>query len=205
MKPRSVAPMKIAKFGYLIMSLLLIAAGVVCIAVPGVSAKVIGIIVGISLIIFGIIRLIGFFCRDPYRLAFRYDLECGILMLILGIVILISPESLMNYLSIALGVSALIDGLFKIRVARDSKEFGVDSWWLILIMAIITVVAGTALIFDCAAGAALLTVFLGISLLSEGILNICTVIATVIIVKNQQPDVIETTFTDGGTSDESEE
>ena len=43
--------------------------------------------------------------------------------------------------------------------------------------------------------------FLGISLLSEGLLNISTVITAVKIVKNQRPDVIEIDFDESNGKD----
>ena len=194
MKMRSVAPMKIAKIGYIIMSLLFCIVGAVFIISPEISTFIIGVAVGAALLVFGMVKLIGYFCKDLFRLAFQYDLEFGIFLLILGIIVLINPKNLMNFICIALGIAILLDGLFKIRIALDSKKFGIGSWWAILVIAIITSAAGTALIFDSASGAGLLTVLLGIALLAEGILNLYTVISTVLIIKNQRPDVIEAEY-----------
>ncbi len=194
MKMRSVAPMKIAKIGYIIMSLLFCIVGAVFIISPEISTFIIGVAVGAALLVFGMVKLIGYFSKDLFRLAFQYDLEFGIFLLILGIIVLINPKNLMNFICIALGIAILLDGLFKIRIALDSKKFGIGSWWAILVIAIITSAAGTALIFDSASGAGLLTVLLGIALLAEGILNLYTVISTVLIIKNQRPDVIEAEY-----------
>ena len=196
MKMRSVTPMRIAKIGYIVMSVLFCLAGVLFIAMPEISAKIIGICIGISMILFGIVRLIGYFSKDLYRLAFQFDLEIGILMMILGVIVLFNPENLMAFICVAIGISILLDGLFKIRIALDSKQFGIKSWWLILALAIVTGVIGVFLIFDSATGSELMTVILGLTLLSEGILNLSTVISTVLIVKNQAPDVIETDIID---------
>ena len=196
MKMRSVTPMRIAKIGYIVMSVLFCLAGVLFIAMPEISAKIIGICIGISMILFGIVRLIGYFSKDLYRLAFQFDLEFGILMMILGVIVLFNPENLMAFICVAIGISILLDGLFKIRIAFDSKQFGIKSWWLILALAIVTGVIGVFLIFDSATGSELMTVILGLTLLSEGILNLSTVISTVLIVKNQAPDVIETDIID---------
>ncbi len=194
MKMRSVAPMRIAKFGCIAISALLCAIGIFFIAVPDISAKVIGTIVGIAMIIFGALRLVGCLSKDLYRLAFQFDMETGILLMILGGIILINPKNLMFFICIVIGISILIDGIFKIRISVDSKKFGIKSWWAILALAIITAVIGSALIFDSAKGAEILTVILGISLLAEGILNLYTVITTVRIIKNQQPDIIEAEY-----------
>ena len=196
MKMRSVTPMRIAKIGYIVMSVLFCLAGVLFIAMPEISTKIIGICIGISMILFGIVRLIGYFSKDLYRLAFQFDLEFGILMMILGVTVLFNPENLMAFICVAIGISILLDGLFKIRIALDSKQFGIKSWWLILALAIVTGVIGVFLIFDSVTGSELMTVILGLTLLSEGILNLSTVISTVLIVKNQAPDVIETDIID---------
>lgn len=194
MKPRSMAPMKIAKFGCIAVSVLLCAVGIFFIAVPDTSAKIIGILVGISVLLFGIIRIVGCLSKDLYRLAFQYDMEAGILLVVLGGIILINPGNLMSFVCIVIGIAALVDGIFKIRISLDSKKFGIKSWWAILALAAATAVIGAVLIFDSSTGAALLTVFLGISLLAEGLLNLYTVITTVRIIKNQQPDIIEAEY-----------
>ncbi len=191
MKMRSVTPMRIAKIGYIAMSVLFCAAGILFIAAPELSVSIIGVCIGVAMILFGIVKLIGYFSKDLFRLAFQFDLEFGILMMILGVIVLFNPGNLMAFICVALGISILLDGLFKIRIAMDSKQFGIKSWWLILALAIITGVIGVFLIFDSVIGAQTLSVFLGLTLLSEGVLNLYTVISTVLIVKNQMPDVIE--------------
>ena len=191
MKMRSVAPMKIAKIGYIVMSVLFCAAGVLFIAMPEMSTEIIGVCIGIAMILFGIVKLIGYFSKDLFRLAFQFDLEFGILMIILGVIVLFNPKNLMVFICIALGISILLDGLFKIRIAMDSRQFGIKSWWLILSLAIVTGVIGVFLIFESVIGSQILSVLLGLTLLSEGILNLYTVISTVLIVKNQAPDSFE--------------
>ena len=191
MKMRSATPMRIAKIGYIVMSVLFCAAGILFIAAPELSVSIIGVCIGVAMILFGIVKLIGYFSKDLFRLAFQFDLEFGILMMILGVIVLFNPKNLMAFICVALGISILLDGLFKIRIAMDSKQFGIKSWWLILALAIITGVFGMFLIFDSVIGAQALSVFLGLTLLSEGVLNLYTVISTVLIIKDQFPDVIE--------------
>ena len=192
MKMRSVAPMKIAKIGYIVVSVLFCIAGILFIALPEISTKIVGIEIGIAAIVFGIVKLVGYFSKDLYRLAFQFDLEFGIMMVVLGTIVLFHPKNVMAFIAAAFGIAILFDGLFKIRIALDSKRFGIKDWWLILSLAIIAGIIGVALIFDSAFGAGVLTILMGVSFLSEGILNLYTVIRTVLIVKNQVPDFVET-------------
>lgn len=191
MRMRSVVPMRAAKTGYLILSTALCALGIVLIVLPDLSAKVIGLLCGILLLLFGCIRLVGYFSKDLYRLAFQYDLVFGILSIVLGIAILIRPESLMTFVCIALGLSILTDGLFKIQIAWQAKNFGIRSWWLILSCAILASLCGVVLMFRPGAGSNVLMILMGITFLSEGILNFCTMLTAVKIVRYQMPDVID--------------
>ncbi len=187
---RSVTPMRVAKIGYIIMSVLLCVFGVLLIVVPDISLSVIGIVCGALFIVFGLVRLVGYFSKDLYRLAFQYDLAFGLLMIALGIIMLLSPESLMNFICIALGLSIFADGLFKVQIAIDSKRFGLSTWWLIMALAVITVVVGIALVARPSDSSRVLIVLMGVSMLCEGLLDLGTVITAVKIIKHQQPDVI---------------
>lgn len=194
MKMRSVAPMQIAKIGYIVMSAAFCVIGAIFIALPDISTAMIGMFMGIAMIVFGIVKIVGYFSRDLFRLAFQFDLELGTLLLVLGLIVLIKPDDLVRFICIALGISILADGLFKIQIALDSKRFGIKSWWLILALAIAAGAIGVFLVFRSAKSAQLLTILLGVSLLADGILNLYTVISTVLIIKHQQPDVIEAKY-----------
>lgn len=196
MKMRSVTPMRIAKIGYIVMSVMFCIAGALFIALPDISITMIGISMGIAMIVFGIVKLVGYFSRDLFRLAFQFDLELGIMLLVLGLIVLIRPDDLMTFICIVLGISILTDGLFKVQIALDSKRFGIKSWWVILALAVVAGTIGVFLIFRSAKSAQFLTVLLGVSILAEGILNLYTVISTVLIIKHQQPDVIEIEYSE---------
>ncbi len=191
MKMRSVAPMRVAKIGYIVISILFCVAGILLIAMPNLSSSMIAICIGVAMLAFGLVKLVGYFSKDLFRLAFQFDLEFGILMMVLGVIVLFHPKDLMTFICVALGIAILLDGLFKIRIAFESKRFGIKSWWLIFALAIAAGVVGVVLTFDSVIGVKVLSVLLGISLLLEGVLNLYTVISTVRIIKNQLPDVID--------------
>lgn len=188
---RSVKFIRTAKIGYITISAILCALGILLIVKPDLSLSLIGVIIGVILIAFGVIKLIGYFSRDLYRLAFQFDLAFGILLIALSVVILIHPENMMSFLCIVLGIAILADGLFKIQTALDAKRFGLRTWWLILSLAIIAGIVGSILIFRPVESAWILTILLGISMLSEGILNLCVALCAVKIIRHQQPDEIE--------------
>lgn len=193
MKTRCTIPMWVAKTGYIVMSLVFCAAGVVFMARPDLSASLIGRILGAAMILFGAVKLVGYFSRDLYRLAFQYDLGFGLLLIALGVLVLVRPTQVLDFIFTVLGVAVLTDGLYKVQIVVDAKRFGISTWWVTLALAITAGAVGLALVFRPWASARLLTILLGAALLAEGILNLCVAVSTVKIVNHQQPDVIEVT------------
>ena len=194
METRSVTPMRAAKTGYVVMSIVFCVVGVLFIALPARSAVMIGRVLGAAMAAFGAVKLVGYFSRDLYRLAFQYDLAFGILLIALGVIVLLRTNGVMDFICIAAGVSILADGLFKIQIAIDARRFGIRDWWLILLLAVVTGGVGLLLVFRPWESVQVLTVLLGAALLAEGVLNLCVALSTVKIVKNQRPDVIETEY-----------
>lgn len=193
---RSVIPMKTAKIGYIVISAILCVLGVILVIFPEFSAYLLGINCGITFMVFGIVKLVGYFSRDLYRLAFQYDLAFGILLIAIGFVMATHSGSVINFICITLGISALADALFKIQIAAESKRFGIHKWWLILVCALLTGIFGLVLMLRPSESGRVMTVLLGLTLLAEGVLNFSTVVTAVKIIKHQQPDVIEADYYD---------
>lgn len=185
---RSVIPMRIAKIVNMLMSVSFCVFGIIIMAMPEISVSVVRIVIGIYLILSGVFKLIGYFSKDLFRLAFQYDLQLGILLIALGTAILIHSDQAMTFICVMFGVSILAEGLFKASIAFDSKEFGIKSWIAILIISVVTCLFGAILIFFPSESIRVLQVHLGLSLLWDGILNFIVILSTVKIIKNQKPD-----------------
>lgn len=188
---RSVTPMKAAKTGYIAISAIYCILGLILIINPGFSAQVVAMLCGAALIVFGIVKIAGYFSKDLFRLAYQFDLATGILLILLGVIVMIKPDNFLNLLCVVLGITVLIEGLFKVQVAMDSKSFGIKRWWLIMALAVLSGIHGVLLIFRPDEGMSFLLVLLGLSLLCSGVLNLITVLTAVKIVNNQQPDLKE--------------
>lgn len=156
---------KFARTGYILISILFYLSGILCLAVPDISGKAAAIAGGIILIIYGIIKIIGYFSKDLYCLAFQYDFACGTLLLILGIVILAANQKFKGYLLSALGVLILLDSLLCIQTSMDAKRFGLSSWPVILAFSILSGALGAILILTNTQTIA------GCSLLAEGLMR----------------------------------
>ena len=181
-----------AKIGYILTSLMLCALGVVLIVCPGVSAGLLCKISGVIMVLFGAIKIIGYFSKDLYRLAFQYDLASGVLIMALGVIMIARTNVMVSIICIIFGIYVLADALLKVQIAIDAKAFGISKWWLILAVAILTGVAGFLLVLRPSESAQILMVLLGLSLISEGLLNLITILTAVKIIRRQRPEIIDT-------------
>ena len=191
---RSIKAIRAAKIGSILLSVLTCALGLLLALRPGLSLFLIGRVVGATMVVFGVVKLVGYFAKDLYRLAFQFDLAFGILLITVGAILLAKPLGTAGLLCAALGVVLLADGLLRVQTALDARRFGLNTWWLMLALAVITGAVGALLALCPATGAEALTQLLGISLLAEGALNLCVAVCAIKIVAHQRPDVIEGHF-----------
>lgn len=181
-----------AKLGYILLSVALCALGGVLIAVPDFSAALLCRLVGVTMLLFGAVKIIGYCSKDLYRLAFQYDLAFGILLIALGGILLFRPDTMVQIICIIMGVCVLADALLKIQISIDSKAFGLEKWWLILVAAILTGVAGFLLVLRPMESARAVMILLGVTLITEGLLNLTTILTAVKIIRRQCPEIIDT-------------
>ena len=163
--------------------------GIVLIAVPNFSVSLLCRLGGGILILFGIVKIIGYCSNDLYRLAFQYGLAIGILLIALGAILILRTRIMTSLICVLLGIYTLADALLKIQISVDSKAFGICQWWLILVVAIITGVVGFLLVFRPSENARIVMILLGLALLMEGALNFITVLTSVKVNHHQPPIV----------------
>lgn len=187
---RSTGMIRAAKAGYIVLSAIICALGVWMIASPGYSVDRVSHLIGALLTAFGVIKLIGYYSRDLYRLAFQHDLALGILMIALGLAVALKTGWVLNLLCLAMGILTATDGLFKVQTSLDARRFGLGSWWLMLALAVVVVSVGTAMIVWPFKGAGEPPWMLGACLLAVGILNLSVALCAVKIISHQRPDAV---------------
>lgn len=170
---------RVEKAAYCILSVIASVIGVYLMINPNHSFSAICHLVGAVLIIYGIIKLLGYFTDDMYNLAFQFDLAMGIFSCVLGFMLLFHSEYIMKLLPTFVGVLILIDGVFKIQTSIDAKRFGLTKWWLILVFAIIAVAAGIILVIRPISATLFVMRLIGLNLLIDGGMNLIVVLYTV--------------------------
>ena len=172
---------RIAKGGYTISSIAFCIAGFLLLLHPEISAAMICRGIGILLIVCGGFKICGYLSRDLYRLAFQFDLACGILAVVLGLLMLFRSNSVLHFLNLVLGIVVLTDGLLKIQTAFDARRFGLERWWMIGGAAVLASILGILIIIDPFgnSGVTGAVMLLGAALLMEGLLNLYVAVYTI--------------------------
>ena len=179
---------KLAKAGYLIISAVFYIAGAAYIVLPEVSPMTLCTLSGIVLIAYGIIKIIGYFSKDLYCLAFQYDLACGLFLVVFGIIALVRSQQIIPHLSVGLGTLILLDGLLSIQMSRDAKRFGLETWPVILTAAIVAGVFGGIVIISPFQTALGQHIAAGCALLAQGFKSYCVVHYTVKTINRRFPE-----------------
>ena len=177
--------LKLAKNGYIIMSVLFMVLGACLIIWPDCSMAVFCTAVGIMLIVYGLIKILGYFSRDIYCLAFQFDLAFGILLMAVGVILIARKNFAVDLIFSVFGILILADALFKIQMSVDAKRFGLALWWQILLVALVTGVIGVLVFIRPFEAAAMMMALVGFSILLEGILNLWVGILTIKIIKSR--------------------
>lgn len=157
---------------YIVLSALFIAAGICMLIWPSAFAYVLCYLVGGICIAHGIMRLVGYFSGDLYRIAFQFDLALGIASILLGLVIVFNASAFISLVHIIIGILTLVTGALQVQSALDAKRFGMPRWWLLLIGAILTMALGILLVVAPFEGAFAIICVLGATLIVEGIENL---------------------------------
>lgn len=163
--------LNIARSGYILISLVFYVTGLVNMVWHGATPLACCMVSGSTLIVYGIIKIIGYLSDDLYCLAFQYDLGCGLFLIVAGILVLGCNLRIWQYLPTGLGFLILLDGLLKVQMSRDARAFGLASWKGILILSVIAGAFGVLIVVRPFQNTNMVHIITGCGLLAEGILN----------------------------------
>lgn len=185
----SIKLIRTAKAGYLVLAALFCAMGIVLLVLPDITLDMIGWGAGAIITAFGIVRIIGHYSRDPYGLAFQHDPVLGVLAIALGLVLIFRRSLAVNVLALVLGVEMLADNLFKVQTAMEARRFGLGTWWLMLALAVVAVIAGILLIVCPFEDMRAWVRVMGISLLTQGVMSFCVGLCAIRIPPQRTLDI----------------
>lgn len=186
------------KWSYVALSIFLIGLGVCAVVWPDIGLSTICIAIGAGAVVFGVVRIIAYFLRETRGVALNFDFSVGLLCLIAGVILLIHPQSVIDFLQVVIGIYLLLDSVFKLQTALDSRRIGIPGWWVPLVFTVACLVLGVLMILKV--GADVIMVLIGAALIADGLQNLCLVIYSAVAAKQLKrmdkdgdglPDIID--------------
>jgi uncharacterized membrane protein HdeD (DUF308 family) len=160
----------------LILGLVAAVIGVIVIVWPEATVKVVAVLFGINLLIYGVMRVIQAILApvDSVALRILYGL-LGVVSIVIGVLCLRNLLQTVTVIVLLVGLSWLISGIIELIVTLSSS--GPPSQWnahtaVELVAGIIAVLAGLVVLAYPKVSLGTLVVLLGISLLVYGVVSI---------------------------------
>ena len=160
-------------------AVLTIALGGILIAWPMEVTGLICRILGVLLVIMGAVYIFGYFVESRGILS----ITGGLLFLLLGVWIFITPQSIATLVPIVIGVVLLVHSLRDFQMASEAKQSGSERWGLLFLLALLNCVFGVICICDSFGVVSLAVRMLGIALVYDGISNMIIVYHTAQAIK----------------------
>lgn len=167
--------LKRVRWVYLLLSVFLMSIGVCLIAWPAMSISMLCYIVGGGLIVFGLMKLVGYFVRELETMVEQYDFAIGVLSVLGGCVLIVQPDQLLVLLPQVLGIYVLVDCIFKMQVALDAKRLYNGLWYVMPLVILACFAWGLCLIFQPFDMGNNLPVLLGGGLIADSLQNLAAV------------------------------
>ena len=150
-------------------SILMIAAGIVCFALPvDTTLTTLAYVIGAIVLVIGVVEIAMFFTTVGLfgGGAFLAD---GIITTILGIIMLSNENVVAGFLPFIFAMWFIYEGISELSMAIAAGRLRLPYWWVLLITSIFEIVFGMLAFFNPVGGAIYLTVLLGVFLLVHGI------------------------------------
>lgn len=171
---------------YSLLAVCLVVLGLLLLDCPGMAVEVLYKISGIVLILLGIVKIMGYFSKDLFQLAFQFDLAMGIICGVFGIVLIMQTKRMMEIITVGLGLVMVTDALLRMQTTIDAKKFGMKKWWILLAISISVAIIGILLLFIPSHGTKIMIRLVGFNLCIDGILNFVFVQSTVKTIRRKK-------------------
>lgn len=160
-------------WGVLMFAVLFLAAGICLISFPEDALPKAVLTISIITIVYGVVDVIIALTDKERKAKFFFSLLGAAVALFSGIFLLIKRnDDAVALLALFIGVIVMIDGSFKLHTAVTSKQVKNAAWWIVLVLAVLTVAGGLFLIKWPPASVKVCSVIMGIIMILDAIQNV---------------------------------
>ena len=141
----------------IITSLIFAVLGIVMIANPEAAIEIVAAVLGITVIVIGAEKIISYFVMKGNLDFFNYELIYGIVAILFGILIITHSNTFASIVRIIIVILIAYAGLMKINISFKLKSANISAWAIVLILSIISLLAGILVMFSNTSSIVILT------------------------------------------------
>lgn len=158
-------------------ALAFVALGIVLLVWPGTTGKIVCMVLGAALLIYGVCQVVGFFLRsDEGWGSGAVYLLAGVGTLALAWFMLSNDgKGVLSILPLVLGAAVVVDSCMSLKRAFRLKELGMERWWIAALVAAATLLFGLVVMLNPFQSALLVIRVVGGVLICQGISDLVSV------------------------------
>lgn len=142
--------------------------GLIILFNPNETIALLSLILGIIIMIIGIGKIISFIILRKESNFSNYDLIYGIIAIVISIIMLANANAFATIVRVIIGIWIAYTGIMKLIYALNLKSLSSSSWIAVMIMAIITIIAGIYIAID----SSILIMVFGVILIAYAVIDI---------------------------------
>lgn len=146
--------------------------GLLLLLLPDLALGIANVALAVILCVVGVRSIASYLRGSVLDGVMGLQLAAGLVALCLALLLLFNPLFLAEVLPFLWGLALLVGGFGKVQMAADLRRIGDRLWWCALVAALLSFLLGALAIGRPVFIAAVLTQFVGASLLAEGILDL---------------------------------
>ncbi len=160
---------------FILLNIGIVLLGIFLVIFPSLSSAIICYILGVILCIWGLFKVIEYF-RVKNEFFGSFSLVQGCALLLFGAFILIKPEFLAAIIAIILTMILFIGAVLKLQYALEFARLKSKGWRIQAVGAVLVIAASIIAFFNPFGAANLLMIFIGISLIFDGVWDLVTMV-----------------------------
>ena len=146
--------------------------GLLLLLLPNLALSIANVALALLLCAVGVRSIVSYLRGSVLDGVMGLQLAAGLVALCFALLLLFNPLFLAEVLPFVWGVALLVGGFGKVQMTADLKRIGDQRWWYALVAALVSFVLGALAITRPLFIASVLTQFVGVSLMVEGVLDL---------------------------------
>lgn len=128
-------------------SVILLVVGLIMLFLPGLTNKIIGVVIGAMMLLSGFNMVYKYMKRDGAKL-YSFNMIFGIILFVLGLIIILMPFTVSSFVTVCLGLYLIVTGANKITYGVWFKIGNDPSWLITVVIGIMLTVFGVMVIVN---------------------------------------------------------